>query len=186
MKFLLALVTCCLSISGWSQNFQPTDEGSSVTFKIKNFGLTVQGSFTGLRGKIQFDSNDLPASRFDVSIKATSINTGIDLRDKHLRKKEYFNVEHFSEIRFISTRVEASSKPGTYLITARLTLKKTTKEINFEFTAEKQDGGYLFRGEFPLNRRDYEIGGSSFSMSDVMTVFLDVKVLAGETQIRIK
>ena len=111
MKFLLALVTCCLSISGWSQNFQPTDEGSSVTFKIKNLGLSVEGSFTGLKGTIQFDPNDLQSSKFNVSIKAASINTGINLRDKHLKKEEYFNAANFSEIRFVSTRVEASSKP---------------------------------------------------------------------------
>ena len=180
MKFLLALVTCCLSISGWSQNFQPTDEGSSVTFKINNFGLSVEGSFTGLKGTIQFDPNDLPASKFDVSIKAASINTGINLRDKHLKKEEYFDAENFSEIRFVSTRIEASAQTGKYVITGKLTVKKTTKEIRFEFTSQKQSEGLLFKGAFPLNRRDYEIGGKSFSLSDVLTVYLNVNVLASE------
>ena len=102
MKFLLALSVCCGAVSGWSQNFQPTDDGSSITFKIKNFGLTVDGYFSGLRGNIQFNPKDLPASKFEVSVSASSINTGIALRDKHLKKEAYFNVETFSEIRFVS------------------------------------------------------------------------------------
>ena len=180
MRFIRTLALCCMSISGWSQNFRPLDAGSFITFKIKNFGLSVEGSFTGLKGTIQFDPNDLAASKFDVSIKAASINTGIKLRDKHLKKEEYFNAENFSEIRFVSTHIEASTQTRTYFITGKLTLKKTTKEIRFEFTMQKQSEGLLFKGEFPLNRRDYEIGGNSFSLSDVLTVYLNVNVLASE------
>jgi hypothetical protein len=33
---------------------------------------------------------------------------------------------------------------------------------------------YLFEGEFPLNRRDFNVGGGSITMSDNLTVTLKV------------
>ena len=71
-----------------SQLFIPSDSGSSIKFKIKNLGISVTGSFTGLKGKIQFDPANLGKSSIEATVEASSVNTGIDLRDDHLRKEE--------------------------------------------------------------------------------------------------
>ena len=59
----------------------------------------------------------------------------------------------------------------------KLTIKNVTREISFPFTVEPREGGYLFNGEFKINRIDYEVGESS-SVSDNLTVIL--KVFAGK------
>lgn len=169
---ILILGLCSHSVS---QVLIPADKGSSVTFKIKNFGITVDGTFTGLKGEIRFDPTQLNSSRFEITVDANSIDTGIELRNKHLKKEDYFNVKTYPEIKFVSSKIESQS--GTYRVTGRLTIKKTTKEIVFSFTAQKQSTGYLFKGEFPINRRDYEVGGSSFSMADDLNVFLSVSCI---------
>ena len=55
-----------------------------------------------------------------------------------------------------------------------ITIKGVTKEIKFPFTFTAKDGGYLFEGEFKINRRDFGVGGKSFSISDELSVELSV------------
>ncbi|MCI0751233.1 MAG: YceI family protein, partial [Flammeovirgaceae bacterium] len=54
--------------------------------------------------------------------------------------------------------------------TGKLTIKNVTKEISFPFTATKQDNGYLFKGGFTINRRDFGVGEGSLSLADELMV----------------
>jgi len=163
-----------INLYGFSQSLSAVDKDSKVQFKIRNLGINVSGSFTGLEGKMVFDEKNLVGSSFEASIDASTINTGIDARNKHLREEEYFDVKKFPRISFVSTKVTGSTKQGTFFIFGKLTIKNTTKDISFPFTATPQDGGYLFNGEFKLNRRDFGVGGNSFVLSDNLTVQLAV------------
>ena len=155
-------------------SYTPSDNGSSVKFKIKNLGVTITGSFTGLTGKIQFDPSNLTSSNFEATIDASTINTGIDMRNEHLRKEEYFDVKNYPHIKFVSTKITPSNRSGTLYVFGNLTIKNITKEISFPFKATAQEGGYLFNGEFKINRRDFKVGGSSITMGDNLTVLLSV------------
>lgn len=157
-----------------SQHFIPKDEGSEVKFRIKNFGVNVSGNFKGLDGKISFNADSLAASHFDVSIQTNTINTGIDQRDNHLQKDEYFDVSKYPTIHFVSTKVTPSTSKDFLYIFGKLTIKDVTKEISFPFKATPKGEDYLFEGEFTLNRRDYNVGGGSITMSDKLTVQLAV------------
>jgi len=55
-----------------------------------------------------------------------------------------------------------------------LTIKGVTKPVEFGFSASPQNGGYVFDGEFKINRRDFGVGESSVSLSDNLTVTLSV------------
>jgi polyisoprenoid-binding protein YceI len=155
------------------QKLTPTDNESKVQFRIKNFGFNVTGTFTGLHGNIDFDPNNLAASHFDVSIDTKTINTGVDMRDNHLRKSDYFDVENYPQIKFVSVKISPSNKSGTLFIFGKLTIKNVTKDVSFPFTAAPVENGYLFNGEFKINRRDFKVGGGS-TISDNLTVMLSV------------
>jgi polyisoprenoid-binding protein YceI len=172
MKALFFVFALGLSFSGRTQHYEPLDAASSVKFKIKNFGTTVEGSFRGLKGAILFSPDELSVSRFDVSVAASTIDTGIALRNKHLKKEDYFDVNKFGEIHFVSTKIEPSTPANKFTVTGKLTIKKTTKEVKFDFVATKKGVDYQFNGEFLINRREYDIGRSSFSMSDEVIVLI--------------
>lgn len=157
-----------------AQQFKPVDEGSEVSFKIKNFGVNVSGKFTGLKGKIVFNPEDFAASEFDVTVDSKSINTGIDQRDNHLRKEEFFDADKYPEIHFVSTKITTSTDKDYLFIFGKLTIKAVTKEVSFPFKATKKGDDYLFEGEFKINRRDYTVGGGSITMADELTVSLSV------------
>jgi polyisoprenoid-binding protein YceI len=152
---------------------KPMDAGSSVQFKIKNLGFTVNGSFTGLQGNIRFDPSHLPDAAFDVSIDAATVNTDNSLRDDHLRNEDYFNVKVYPLIRLVSTRVSASNKANVWLFTGQLTIKNQTRPVEFPFTATLSNQGWQFAGSFNINRRDFGVGGASI-ISDKLDVSLNI------------
>ncbi|MFT4019567.1 MAG: YceI family protein [Agriterribacter sp.] len=157
-----------------AQQYKPVDEGSAIKFKIRNFGVNVNGTFSGLKGKIVFRPDNLNSSEFDVTIDTKTINTGIDQRDNHLRKDEYFDAEKYPQIHFISTKITTSTDKDYLFVFGKLTIKGVTKEISFPFKATAKADDYLFEGEFKINRRDYTVGGGSITMADELTVNLSV------------
>jgi polyisoprenoid-binding protein YceI len=156
-----------------AQVFVPVDERTSVKFSIKNFGFSTGGSFTGLKGNIQFDINNPATASFAVTVDAASVNTDNSARDKHLRKEEYFDVAKYPLIGFKSTNITRDAA-GKFLITGSLTIKGVTKQIAFPFKAVAQNNGYLFSGLFTINRRDFSVGGNSMVLADNVQVSLTV------------
>jgi len=137
-------------------------------------GFNITGSFTGLAGQIHFDPANLSTSNFEATIDVSTINTGIDMRDEHLRTDDYFDAKNYPTIKFVSTKVTPSNKSGILYIFGNLTIRNITKEISFPFKATAQDAGYLFSGEFKINRRDFNVGRSSATLGDNLTVLLTV------------
>jgi polyisoprenoid-binding protein YceI len=171
--FLQFSLSVAFTTSSVAQQYTAVDQGSSVKFKIKNFGFNSEGTFTGLQGHIGFDPQNLSGATFEVSIDAASVNTDNNMRDNHLRKEEYFDVQNHPRISFVSSAVRAAGNAGSYTMTGRLTIKETSKEISFPFTASPQETGCLFKGEFTINRKDFKVGGSS-TLSNSLTVQLSV------------
>jgi polyisoprenoid-binding protein YceI len=167
----LAVLSCVAQSPGHS--FLPADEGSTISFKIKNFGINSEGSFKGLRGTIAWDPQNVAADTFDVSIDAASVNTDNSMRDDHLRKDTYFDVEKYPRIRLVATAVTRVDRNGHYKLTGKLTIKSTTKDISFPFLATPAGNDYIFKGTFTINRRDFDVGGASTLGNDV-TVTLTV------------
>jgi len=169
MKYLIGcLLIQWITVTAFAQQYKATDEGSSVKFRIKNFGIETGGSFTGLQGTISFDPNNLSKDSIDLSVDAASVNTDNNMRDNHLKKEEYFDVQNYPRIRFVSTAVTVD-KNAHFTAVGQLTIKNTTREVTVPFTAVPKDSGYIFTGELKLNRKDYKVGGSS-TISNALTV----------------
>lgn len=180
MKKIFTLVIP-LMVAGicFGQQFTPVDAGTEIGFTIKNFGIKVNGHFSGIQGKIIFHPDSLQASLFDVKVDASTINTRIDQRDNHLRSEDYFEVEKYPFIHFVSQRVTRSTNKDYLFVFGKLTIKDVTREISFPFKVTPQAGELIFEGEFSLDRRDYHVGGRSLTLSDNVVVHLKVLAKAG-------
>ncbi len=173
MKNILFISLFWITAGLPSAQYKPVDAGSSVQFKIRNLGFNVNGSFSGLEGNIRFNPDSLATSIFDVSIDANSVNTDNNMRDNHLRNDSYFDVKNYPRIHFVSTKIVPANKGATWLISGNLTIKNQTKEISFPFTATSSQTGWLFKGTFKINRRDFGVGGAS-TISDELEVSLSI------------
>ncbi len=172
VNFLLLLILFSTAVFGQNKKILPEN---IVQFKIKNAGLSVDGSFKGLAGTILFDPTKLAESSFEVSIDTKTINTGNSSRDGHLKKKDYFDVDAYPKISFKSKKIEAT-KTG-YMTTGNLTIKGKTKEIPLLFTYTEKNSEGVFTGSFVLNRLDFGVGESSWILSDEATILLNIKVV---------
>lgn len=169
LPFLLVL-----TLSARAQVLSPDESASAVKFKIKNLGVNVGGSIKGLTGKIIFNPASPQAGSIETTVAVSTLNTGIEMRDDHLKKEDYFDQARFPQIRFVSDRIAASNRKDTYIVYGKLTIKGITKDVSFPFTALPEGGGYRLKGEFTLNRRDFKVGGSSITLADKVIVTLDV------------
>lgn len=128
---------------------------SLVRFKIGNMEInTVEGSFSGMKGKAEFKPQNPSASAFDVCIDANTISTGIHKRDDHLRNEDFFDVGKYPTICFVSEKV--SKTADGYLVLGLLTMHGVTKKVQIPFTFSQN----TFMGTLTLNRLDYKVGGS--------------------------
>lgn len=148
---------------------------SSISFKIKNAGLTVDGTFSGLEASIKFNPIKPEEASIGATVNTKSVNTGNDMRDGHIRKPEYFDAEKFPKITLQSTKIEKTG-PITYKGTFNLTMKGVTKEVIIPFNFLKIPEKTEFKGSLTINRRDYGVGGSSISMADNVNLILDIIV----------
>jgi polyisoprenoid-binding protein YceI len=170
---ILSLLLSVVLLSGFTYVSQQKSN-SSVTFKIKNAGMTVDGAFEKFTSTIVYNKANPEKSSFKGTIEATSINTGINMRDNHLRKAEYFDVANYPNITFSSTSVKKLSD-NKLEVTGNLTIKKTTKSVKLVVEVKTVSGKNIFSTSIGLNRRDYGVGGSSWTLADNLTVYLEIE-----------
>ncbi|XZF16322.1 YceI family protein [Chitinophagaceae bacterium MMS25-I14] len=173
---VIALTWCIPAEKLAAQRYIPTDAGSKVQFRVVNhliLSSTVNGYFKGLKGTIDFNPDNLKAASIDVSVAVATISTGIGMRDKDLKKEDYFNAEKYPVIRIKSNSVSKSNKAGTYMLSAALTMKGITKNISIPFTATPSGNGCTFKSTFTVNRKDYGVGDTK-KIDEQVTVMLEV------------
>src|ERR1700748_1268154 len=122
---------------------------------------TVRGEFGKTAGTVVFDEADPSRSRIEATIDASSVNTGVEPRDNHLRSADFFDVAKFPEITFKSTQVQKVGD-DEYKVTGDLTMHGVTRQVVLEVEAPsaevKDPYGALKRGATAttsVNRRDY-------------------------------
>jgi len=177
-KILFLMIVVGFSWKTGLAQYRPVDQGSTVKFTIQNFGFDVNGSFSGLHGNISFDPQNLANAHFEVDIDANTINTDNSLRDNHLRDVSYFDVKKYPRIQISSAKISSADKKGEFLFTGKLTIKSTTKDISFPFEAVPAGDGYVFKGSFKINRRDFQVGGTS-TISNSLEVQLNIVTQKG-------
>jgi polyisoprenoid-binding protein YceI len=148
---------------------------------------TVRGSFKEFEGTAHIDTATPANSKVELTIKADSIDTGVEDRNAHLRGADFFEVETHPEITFTSTDVERDGDDWT--ITGDLTVKGNTLPIavEFESTGSARDPfGNLrigFEGHTTLSRKEWgltwnaalETGG--FLVSDKIKLEFDISAI---------
>ncbi|MEM8892426.1 MAG: YceI family protein [Bacteroidota bacterium] len=154
-------------------SYKINSSSAKVSFIIKNAGLNVDGEFSGLSGTINFDKDNPSASKIEASIPVKSVDTGINKRDEHLRGEDYFEVEKYPNIRFVSTKI-TSKDDVWYNVTGNFTIKETTKSVTIPFTFSNN----VFVGKFNIDRRDYGVGGNSWIMGDKVKISFEIPVEA--------
>ncbi|WP_107039405.1 YceI family protein [Brumimicrobium mesophilum] len=143
---------------------------SSISFEISNMLVnTVEGSFSGFTGEINFNENNLSQSQINVCIDASTVNTGIEKRDDHLRTKDFFHVEKYPKICFTSTNIIRNNTG--YFAEGQLEMHGVKKNVKIPLNYSNN----TLLGSLVINRFDYEIGVDSGSFNIGKKVYISIK-----------
>lgn len=101
---------------------------SSIQFSIRHMMVSnVRGHFTGVKGTIVHDTENPANSSIEAEIDVSSLNTADESRDAHLKSADFFELDKYPTIKFVSKKFE---KTGTneYKVTGDLTIHGVTKQ----------------------------------------------------------
>ncbi|MBF0569524.1 MAG: YceI family protein [Candidatus Omnitrophica bacterium] len=179
-------------VSGFSAPIYDIDKAhSSFGFSVTHMMIShVTGGFGDYDGQIVFSADDLASSKFDFTVKAASIDTRNEMRDKHLRTGDFFDVEKYPLITFKSKKVAASGDKK-YVVTGDLTMKDVTKEVEIPVTVLGPVPSPFGPGtaigiaaQFSLNRQDYHVNwnkaldNGGVMVGDVVDVTVNIEAHA--------
>ena len=160
---------------------------SEAMFTVRHLISRVSGRFQDFTGTIVGDPAKPTEAKVEFTLKAASIDTDQDDRDKHLRSAEFFDVEKFPEITFKSTKITPTSGKNKYDIAGKLTIHGVTRDVTIPVTYlgsvvdPWKNEKFGFEITTTLNRKDYGIvwnkaldsGGMVLADEVVVTVNLE-------------
>lgn len=136
---------------------------ASINFKIQHLGYSwLTGRFDKFSGNFSYDSNNIGASKIEVNIDTSSVNSNHAERDKHLKSDDFLDVSKFANAKFVSDSVTDKGE-GKLAISGTLTLHGVSKKITIDAqkTGEGKDpwGGYRvgFSGTTNIALTDFAI-----------------------------
>jgi polyisoprenoid-binding protein YceI len=134
---------------------------SEVGFSVRHMMVSkVRGRFTSFSGQLVTAEDPLQSS-VTAEIDLSSINTGQDQRDEHIRSADFFEVETHPTMTYKSTGVRVED--GEYVLEGELTLKGVTRNVplRLELQGFGPDayGGYRagFSATGEINRSDFNV-----------------------------
>jgi polyisoprenoid-binding protein YceI len=118
----------------------------------------VRGTFGSISGTLTIGEDPL-ASKVEATAETASITTGDETRDNHLKSGDFFDVENFPTIAFVSTGIDRDG--SDFVLHTDVTIKGVTKPVDFDLEFEGVAGdpwggtraGFTAKAE--VNRKDW-------------------------------
>jgi polyisoprenoid-binding protein YceI len=160
---------------------------SQVGFSVRHLMVSkVRGSFKTFSGTIVVPE-DAAQATVEVSVDMSSVETGEEQRDNHLRSSDFFSIVAYPTMEFRSSSVAASG--GDYRLAGDLTIngvsRPVTLDVEFNGVGPDPWGGTRagFSAEAEISRKDFGItfdiplDGGGVTIGDKVRVLLEVEAV---------
>ena len=156
---------------------------TAAQFAVKHLLIsTVRGEFKGVTGAVTWDDQDITKSSVNVTIDATTVDTGTAARDGDLKSANYFDVAKFPTITFKSTKIEKAG-PKSLNVTGDLTIHGVTKSVVLAVDGPsdsiKDPWGNTraaISGTTKVNRQDFGVSGGAGAVGDDISIIIDLEM----------
>ena len=187
----LLLAALALPLAAEPRTYTIAGAKNAVTFTIEDAVETINGTTPKVTGTIVADAANAGASSVEISADLTAIDTGIDLRDNHIRD-EFVETKKFPRATFRSVSVTlpatpiAANQPVDVTVTGDFTLHGVTKRITTpvrivlipesEITKSTRGAGDWLHATatFPLTLSEFGVKVPTSFASDRVEVRMDV------------
>ena len=154
---------------------------TDVSFSAKHMMIaTVKGRFTKVEASLELDENDFTNSTVEARIDSTSLYTGVDYRDNHLRSADFILAEQYPHITFQSTRIE---RDGDHFdVVGNLTIRDVTREVVLHTSDEGRGGDpwggqrAAFSATTKIDRREFGLTWNQALETGGVVVGNDIKI----------
>src|SRR5262249_44352902 len=124
----------------------------------------VTGWFTQIMGGVEYDGKNLKTAHCTAYIESKSLNTGLSVRDFHLKSPDFFDVEKYPLIKFESTAIKPVS-PGKFKMEGSMEIRGIKKPVVFDCSGpvgpivedEKKQKRIGVTAKTSVNRQDFGI-----------------------------
>jgi polyisoprenoid-binding protein YceI len=144
----------------WAAVYKVDPDHTTVSFKVRHLFSKVQGLFNKFEGTIDYEPGKPETWKTSGTIDATSINTNVPERDKHLRSADFFDVEKYPTISYKSTKVTNATETSAKLegfITIHGVEKPITLDLEIRGAGKDPWGNTRagFTATTKINRKDF-------------------------------
>jgi polyisoprenoid-binding protein YceI len=153
---------------------------SAITFSIRHLAISkVRGSFDRFDVTAIAGANPLE-SKITACIEVASVNTKQADRDGHLRTSDFFAVDEYPTMDFVSTGI--TLKGSQFLLNGNLTMRGVTRSVTLkgEFGGIMTDGyGQTKAGasaSTKINRLDFGVNWNAALEAGGLTLGNDVTI----------
>jgi polyisoprenoid-binding protein YceI len=123
------------------------------------FTKKVEIRFEKFSGTLSYDSEQKKILNVSAKIQADSLDSKSKRRDKHLRAKDFFDVENHAEITFQSVSVGVSGQE--FLLKGVLTMKGVSEEIELQGVVVSSSSNEVeLQASGEINSKNFGVGTS--------------------------
>lgn len=147
-------------LSDANEEAADTGEASAVAvmdmagFTAIQMGEPVEGAFNSVSIELVVDSESPESSVLNATVQTASVSTGDGQIDSTVVTADWFASDQYPEATFRSTAFEPVVNTDNYSVSGDLTIRGNTRSVTFILMMA--DG--VASGEFPVDRKDYEVG----------------------------
>ena len=148
----ILLITIAVAMSGMvatAQKLNIDTDAAEVAFEFVSD--KAKGTVSGFKCEIEFDAKDIANSKMSGTVDVSTLSTGNNDRDVHLKSADFFDAEKFPVIKFESTSFETGQKET--VMKGNLTIKDKTKPCSIKFTYNNG----VFVGRTTIDASDYGV-----------------------------
>jgi len=160
-----SLVLATSSIAAPLQGVQL--DKSSITFRYKQMGVSMDGKFGKFASTLSFDPAKPEQASATIDIDLASIDTGSGEGDDEVVGKPWFHTAAFPKAVFVLKQMKATA-PNVYEASGTLSIKGRAREIKFPVKYVAQGAKGQLSASFTLARADFAIGEGVWSKFDVI------------------
>ena len=114
--------------TNWS--IDPTH--TEIGFKVKHMMFTnVSGKFKSFEATVVNEDDKFESSNISFIADVNSIDTNNTDRDNHLRSADFFDVDNFAKLSFVSSEIEKVDD-NNFKVSGDFTIKDVTKKITLD------------------------------------------------------
>jgi len=156
---------------------------SRLGFTINHMGINdIHGEFKTFEVKATTSTGSFEQAKIELTADVNSINTGISMRDDHLKTPDFFDAKKEPTLKFKSTSITKKDDKN-YTVTGELEMRGIKKTVSFNAlhngTAKNQSGKDVagFRMTGWVKRTDFKVGDASPGLAEEVMLNADIEIV---------